>query len=250
MRLALAPLLLVAHGAALRVQTACNCLSWKDVYENRGVTCGQGYELGEADAKISVKQAQAKAQMEGSTLYQTMCSGPKGVGFFPRVSFSKCLNTNFKYPVSGRWCYVSPDCIGAEQVPGANAAIRMCTGEDDLLNTTSPEELIKLGKDSRVDPRVLAKLSYNIAPEMWREVQQAAGAGPDKFKLDDPELEQIMQEEAKSALEKVQATGVPTIYDNDSHEGGGIMVRGSQLWQVRGVEHAGWVYQCLKGCPE
>merc|ERR1712190_611471 len=88
-------------------------------------------------------------------------------------------------------------------------------------------------------PGVMSKLSWNMAPEKWSEVEAASDL-TDDILMATHTTEYLYglnwtgphekTEAAVNKLEKVQKSGVATIYDSDNGHGGGTIVFGSKIY--------------------
>jgi len=249
MRAVVALLLLPTQGLALRLQSSsCTCLNWKDVYATHDVRCGQGYEISMLGAKVDRGLLPTKVP-SGMDMYDEFCTR-----FFMEANFNKCLNMKFMSPTQ-QWCYVSPECEGAEKVPGANAAIKMCGEGDDFMNATSPDELNRLATDSKLERGLFGKLSYALDSWKWSEIESASGLNDERL-----QLSHLMEsfygikwtgrkplvEAATNKMHDTKASNVPTIFDTDNGHGGGTLVWGSKIYGFlpkEGLE--GLAYACL-----
>lgn len=151
-----------------RPQGTCACLNWREAYQTRNISCGDGLELARF-LRLGMNVIHAKLHVAYS--YCTM--------FYKRLNHNFC--TRVTPELSGdwygsNWCYVDPSCTdlnGGQQIKGSRVSYKFCDhGADDFLGDRSPEELIELQKANDITMEVLAKMAYPVWPrQRWPEVQ-------------------------------------------------------------------------------
>jgi len=290
MRVASVLLLLVVPATSLHVRArdACSCIDFKSVYTKHGVRCGQGYELGQAGTAkmapdalpatvITITDNIKEDDRAEFLVYDMFCTK-----FYMRASFPKCLNKKFGTP-SEQWCYVSSECEAASKVEGTDVAIHTCTEGDDLMNNTGPEELDRLAQIDNLEIGLFGKLSYNMEPEKWSEVEGASdlldeemasahtvdymyGMGwngstsATAFLKENHNFEEskykwtaakVPTPEAKMKLTRVRRSGIPTIFDSETGQGGGTLILGNLTYAFEPWEGKELGYICMQdNCPD
>jgi hypothetical protein len=184
---------------------SCPCLSWTEVYQTKGVTCGQKFEGGG----------------------QEMCTT-----FYEKIKDPICLNKQ----LGGieQWCYVSADCLslvsgedhGGNPLGGPmneKVGWKTCSEEtDDMTRKMTVEELMSWAEKNDLMPSLLVKQAYPVFPgTTWEQVKEPLTDG-DLSRLDPT---------VREHYEFVQKRGVPVVFDSgDHHPPHGIM-EGQKLFQ-------------------
>jgi len=249
-------LLIVAPATALNLRNgACSCMSWKSVYADHNVKCGQGYELGQAGSAAYERVSAAflpNTVPTGDGFYDEFCTR-----MYMQISVPSCFNKRFGTPAE-QWCYVSSECRGSSKVKGTDVAIHMCTAGDPLMTSTAPEELNRLAGIDHLEIGLFGKLSYNMDPQKWSEVEAASSLSAATLKKTHT-MESYyglkwtgphqLTEKATKTFEKTKSDGIPVIFDADNGHGGGTLVVGSKIYAflpLQGTDGLGYV--CVEGC--
>jgi len=187
--------------------SACQCLSWKEVYSKHGVECGAGQELAFAGG-LSMKPL----------LGMEFCTH-----FYEKLSGSFCTNLHFNEQRTEQWCYVSSACQ-ALNGGGAVGSLKwkQCTvGQDAMLGEMTPEQVHQVAVAEDKDAGLVLKMAYPLYKQglHWPDVLKCLGGGAGGPKCD--------------ALRAVQAMKRPVIFDSvDGHPPFGV-VNGSRAFEAR-----------------
>lgn len=220
---------------------ACTCLSWKDVYANHGVKCGEGQELtfaGGMDAYASVGQE--------------FC-----VNFYEKVTSNVCVNQMFGSNRLEQWCYVSSGCPeSVSKINGGEISWKTCdANKDKTLGSMTPDEVHQWSKDENKDAGLVLKMAYPISQDLhWPDIKAA---------LEKP---QEASERVTAALQKAKDSNQHVIYDSwgghppfgvvygstivESHFSAWVfeqLAKGGDLFSAPGKMND---FECLQGCKE
>jgi len=253
--------LLLASAASLHVQNGekCACLTWKSVYENGGLLCGQGYEIGLVGPKgIKLSREAILSWAKDSPYYKVDCTDG-----YMKTSFSMCLNKGFASPEAQwspeQWCYVGRECQEAEPVEGTDFAIKTCTDQDARMSTVTPEELNKIGAADGLSLQRLAMHAWALDKDVWYSVEASAGISEDEEDKthDNAKYDQLSwtvepYSKTKAAkLQKIRDSGNVTIFSTEEYGPGGFptLLAGKKtyayLWIIE-LNQRGYV--CIDGC--
>mmetsp|Transcript_77170 Transcript_77170/g.226357 ORF Transcript_77170/g.226357 Transcript_77170/m.226357 type:complete len:252 (-) Transcript_77170:109-864(-) len=178
---------LVQVGASLEPKPgACECLSWKDVYAEHGVKCGDGQEVSHVAAAFDV-----------------VCPD-----FYEKVSGNFCTNLHMFTKRTEQWCYVSSACRSLNGGGRVNEGVHWKTckpGKDTMLSEMTLEELNDLAQREGRDPAAFMAMAYPMYEGLsWQDIQKCftdnSGDGC-------------------AALKAVQATGKPTFFNSQLWHG-------------------------------
>jgi hypothetical protein len=241
---------------------ACECLTWKDVYANYTIECGQGLELASAGGMT------AKVQHG-----HQFCNL-----FYERLNNNYCTQGMWGTSVPNQWCYVTSNC---QDLDGGAPVTRELSwkqcedGVDTPLRTLKPYDLRAISLQDNVDAGILLKMAYPVWAKEgqghlnWPEVEDFLnGTSPD----------QMTAIGVGKALQLLSTSDHPWVFDSlDGNPPYGV-VAGNQIvranmsnWastraQVQGIADgllgtAGWLaanphkqpkkmtqFTCLRGC--
>lgn len=182
----------------------CQCLNWKEVYDSKRVTCGEGLEFYLFENRTNYSLLDTTLAPKMGFTYHEFCGS-----FFHQMDNNYCVNVgHFARGTTewygGQWCYVSKDCKSghhvqdkesvpprrpfwlfslfhrAELVP-RDIAWKVCTpGQDRGLRDMEPEDLFKLSDKMGSVLGFVSKMAYSrlMPPEhTWDTVKYAVAAG-------------------------------------------------------------------------
>lgn len=248
-------------GGSLTVDT-CTCLSWKDVYANGSVACGDAFELasksqwlhGAVDGHLIDPNAgfpgTAQAFMEMEMEVEKEVRKEYCMNFFMKIPFNDCIkvaSTNDESEWYGKsWCYVPSQCQslnGGVRVEGKSVSAKFCTeAEDDLLSEKSIYDLATWANDAKLEYGLplTVKLAYPYMGENFTDISDLPSDKMFSFNKapSTPEAEQ-----RRKTLAKVRATRKPVVYDTGDHASKKRVILGSTTYAVD-LDTA----SCIKGC--
>jgi len=144
----------------------CQCDMWKQVYQERNVTCGMGNEF-YTQKKVNGLQGD-ELSFARNTWGSTYCGS-----FFKTLKDNFCVNIN-QGKDEGQWCYVSSACKelnGGDLLPGQRQAWKKCAEKDNTLRDYTPEDLAALAKTADLDLSFVHKMAYPLHEgHLWAEV--------------------------------------------------------------------------------
>lgn len=222
---------------------SCKCLNWAEVYENKGVVCGQALEFLFTRASAGAQRASTVMVASDSRL-AAMRATPLGQlckNFFERYSGNQCVGqmrdlrpADADKWYSGSWCYVSADCQdlrGGAKVPGTVVSWKGCEkGKDVALRDLTPDELIDVSAENDLDASKLFEYAYYSKEK-------------DPHKVTERELDTVRVTKLPTVLKPVQANSPR------------ILVYGRQVWSLeedvlyKDPDHPGtfWRWSALGG---
>ncbi|CAK0832818.1 unnamed protein product [Prorocentrum cordatum] len=153
----------------------CRCLNWKDVFTQRGVRCGQGYEL------FLPRSSNGTGAHLKTGLFQSLWERELCDRVFARLDTDGCLQQNMgevSDSAQAGWCYVGSACssdrLDVRRLSAAGAPplrLRMCVpGADRFLYEKPPPDLQKFASAQGLDMGHLVKLSYPTMRDSWERV--------------------------------------------------------------------------------
>uniref|UniRef100_A0A7S1PVR3 Subtilisin n=1 Tax=Alexandrium catenella TaxID=2925 RepID=A0A7S1PVR3_ALECA len=194
-------LALLQSGATVGRADACKCLSWKDVYANHGVECGQGPEL----------------TFAGGYRAKPMVGEEFCTKWYERISGNFCTQLHFGEQRDEQWCYVSSECQAAT-VGGTVGDVKwkLCKPDaDTMLGQMSPQQLHEIAVTENKDPGLVFKMAYPVVKKD-NEVQNWPGA---KACLKRPNGRKC------ETIKAAQDFGKPLIFDSkDGHPPFGAII--------------------------
>merc|ERR1712196_708174 len=127
------------------------------------------------------------------------------------------------------------------------------------MTGTTPEELNRLATIDHLDIGLFAKLSYNMDPQKWSEVEAASGLSAAALNTTHTmesyyglswKGPQKLTSAAETKFNERKSEGVPVIFNDEYGHGGGTLVFGSKIYAFLPLEWAplGLGYVCVEGC--
>jgi hypothetical protein len=234
------------HRPAASSSDACTCMSWRSVYQDHAISCGQGQELTFAGGMPAFP-----------AVGQEFC-----VNFYTQVMGNFCTQQMFSSSSRDQWCYVSSAC---QQLNGGlpvsdSVSWKMCQdGVDRTLRSMQPELVELVSKHENRDAGLMLKMAYPISHQglFWPDVKA--------FITGDTTQNPLMAATVNTTLTSIQASGQPMIFDShDGHPPFGV-VYGQKVveshfsqWFYDGIAKPGFdfhgsmghmnEYTCLAGC--
>jgi hypothetical protein len=243
-----------------RQDDPCACLAWKDVYSTGKAWCGAGRELLSYDTdyySLSQDYMRMYNENEGGS-YSLVCQN-----FFEKLPGNMCLNA--AWGVEPRqWCYVSSECYAGKNTSSDKVHAKWCNtaGNDELMNTKTPEQINDIATENGLMLTQLAKFAYSSSPLSWADVESASKVPKEMV----PEFHVILNasgekhqsvnatEEARASLEDVIASGVTTIFDEKNMMSPGTIVMGNKIYAsmpedvAKDSSSSSLSYVCKIGC--
>lgn len=154
-----------------RGRDVCACLNWKELYQNKNVSCGDGAEFyfaTKTDSPAGARLGELK-----STYGDEFCTK-----FFEVIDDDYCVNKNIGADEES-WCYVSDSCteriigLGPNNIfPVRNGLARKkCFAlTDKILRDEQPMGVANLAKAKGFDLGLLYKMTYPVSDHLWKHV--------------------------------------------------------------------------------
>lgn len=144
----------------------CQCLNWKEQYDQQHVRCGKGAELFAYTGGVNRQSAIVPFMRLQD---QEFCLGPpqkSKAAFFPKQDHRYCVRINRMEGFvqnSGSWCYVSKDCEANNTfvVEDATIKAKKCVpGEDTALGDLMPSGVFALAQKIDTDLTQMVNMAY------------------------------------------------------------------------------------------
>jgi hypothetical protein len=199
---------------ATRRDAACTCMSWKSVYLDHNVSCGQGQEL-----------TWSGSSRLWSSVYD---EGDICDNFYTQVTDNFCTQHMFGTLSTDQWCYVSSACqhLNGGLPVSDSVSWKMCQdGFDRTLRSMQPEQLELMSQHENRDAGLMMKMAYPISNQglFWPDVKAfiTGDTPPDddgpNSAMTDPIRRFVTTNLVNTTLRSTQASGYPMIFD--SHDG-------------------------------
>lgn len=232
-----------SSAAAGKVGDECTCLRWNDTYATELIECGRGIEYQMSD---SISQGYKHNQDHDiADLYMEFC--PR---FFHKITDNFCVNHALTQE-GGQWCYVSPSCKRGVQVPCDKAKdphcepvpvdtikLKMCSRADGdpMSFDMDPLELTVFARDHGLNPALLARFVYPVAPVVWEDIA-------DFFTKEHP-VDQQMASEMQALVESNRTM----FFNGRGNFGLGAVLRYRKIFGPVECDDmiAGYKYICVK----
>lgn len=263
----LAVMALLGGAAGLRLQevpdsgSSCPCKSWRQVYNESGVRCGQANEFFFATGRhnLSADEVSLISKLYG----KEFCTE-----FFEKRDDMACTNVNMGED-RGQWCYVDANCSDLSGGAAVNGQVswKLCNQSGDAtLRWYDPESLHFFADDQGVNMGLLSKMSYPVSRHRWEDVSSfwqpnlEGLADPGELLAPDLTLEaardllrpkwgkknRVLDEATMAELKRIEVSNVPTTFDTSpDHHPPHVIVQNRAVYVVMPLKN---IVLCVSGC--